>query len=188
MEQTTSQVLSLIYMVLIPFIPNDSLRYVMLVLAPFSFVVYLVYHNTPSRQVARLDASVKEINALVETAMKECKRDPRFVYETELKLIETKYNVSTLRTRAIGMKYISWNVYPYHLKGIASSIEQCRREMEDSHSSILLALELARQQKYREEIGQKMATLASNFQLDIDRAPVVDEAFSGPAVVFKVCP
>jgi hypothetical protein len=88
MKEITSQVLSLVSVVVIPFIPNDSLRSVILVLTPLFFAAYLAYHNTPNRQVARLDASIKDINALFETAVNECGRDPRFVYEAGLKLTE----------------------------------------------------------------------------------------------------
>ncbi|KAJ7905118.1 hypothetical protein B0H13DRAFT_2334203 [Mycena leptocephala] len=193
MKEITSQILSLVSVVVIPFIPNDSLRSVALVLAPLFFAAYLAYHNTPNRQVARLDASMKDINALFEMTVHECGRDPRFVYEAGLKLTEINYAVSALRTRSISMKYISWKMYPYHLKGIASSIERCRREMEELRSSILLALEYARQQKYRADIDRRMAILASTFTpgrrarpaVLQARAPFVVESSGERAIVFE---
>ncbi|KAF7342079.1 hypothetical protein MVEN_01795200 [Mycena venus] len=163
MKEITSQLLSLASMVIIPFIPNAILRYIMIILAPLSFAGYLVYHNTPDRRVARLDGCVKELNALFDTAAKECCRDPRFIHEGGLRLAEINYAVSTLRSRAISIQYTSWKRYLCHLRAIMSSIEGCRREIEEFRTSISLALEFARQQKYREDIGQMMSILESVF-------------------------
>ncbi|KAJ7846093.1 hypothetical protein B0H14DRAFT_2773425, partial [Mycena olivaceomarginata] len=80
-EHLASQVLSLLSLILIPFIPNSTLRYIAVVLASVSLVAYLVYHNTPTRQVGRLDAAAKEVNTLFEAATGECIADPRFVHE-----------------------------------------------------------------------------------------------------------
>ncbi|KAF8178118.1 hypothetical protein K438DRAFT_1844589 [Mycena galopus ATCC 62051] len=77
------------------------------------------------------------------------------------------YAVSTLRSRVINMKYTPWKVYPNYLRAIASSIKECRREIEELRSTILLALECARQQRYSEDIQHRMATLASAFPEDM---------------------
>ncbi|KAJ7326237.1 hypothetical protein DFH08DRAFT_335255 [Mycena albidolilacea] len=87
-EQLTTQVLSLLSLVLIPFIPSSTLQYIAVVLTSISLAVYLAYHNTPTRQVGRLDAATKEVNTLFEVATRECAADPRFVYEAGLKLAE----------------------------------------------------------------------------------------------------
>jgi hypothetical protein len=88
MKELTSQVLSLLSVILIPFISNSILRYLAVVLASLSLVAYLVHHNIPTRQVDRLDAAAKEVNALFEAATAECVADPRFVHEAGLKLTE----------------------------------------------------------------------------------------------------
>jgi hypothetical protein len=85
-EQLASQVLSLLSLILIPFISNSTLRYIALVLVFISLAAYLVYQNTPTRQVDRVDAAAKEVNTLFEVATGECVADPRFVYEAGLKL------------------------------------------------------------------------------------------------------
>ncbi|KAJ7326235.1 hypothetical protein DFH08DRAFT_968151 [Mycena albidolilacea] len=162
-EHLASQVLSLLSLILIPFIPNSTLQYITVVLASVSLVAYLVYHNTPTRQVNRLDGAAKEINTLFEAVTVECVADPRFMYEAGLKLTETNYAISTLRSRTLSMKPMSWKRYAYHLRAIASSIEECRRELEELRSSILLALECARQQRYQEDIHRRTATLDSAF-------------------------
>ncbi|KAJ7793469.1 hypothetical protein B0H14DRAFT_2926650, partial [Mycena olivaceomarginata] len=136
-EHLASQVLSLLSLIFIPFIPDSTLRYIAVVLASVSLVAYLVYHNTPTRQVDRLDAAAKEVNALFEAATAECVADPRFVYETGLKLTETNYTISTLRSRTLSMRPMSWKGCAYRLRAIASSIEECRRKLEELQSSIL---------------------------------------------------
>ncbi|KAJ7026536.1 hypothetical protein C8F04DRAFT_1124903 [Mycena alexandri] len=95
--------------------------------------------------------------------MTECARDPHFLCETGLKLTETNYTLSTLRARTIGMKYIPWKAYPYQLITIGWALYDCRRDMEDLRSSILLALEFSRQQIFREDIEHRLGTLASAF-------------------------
>ncbi|KAJ7792238.1 hypothetical protein B0H14DRAFT_3890067, partial [Mycena olivaceomarginata] len=162
-EQLTSQILSLLSLVLIPFIPSSTLQYIAVVLTSISLAVYLAYYNTPTRQVGRLDAAAKEVNALFEVATGECVADPRFVYKAGLRLSEMNYTVSTLRLRTIGMKYMSWKGYAHHLRAIASPIEECRRELEELRSSVLLALECARQQRYREDIDRRTVTLDNAF-------------------------
>jgi hypothetical protein len=94
-EHLASQVLSLLSLILIPFIPDSTLRYIAVVLASVSLVAYLVYHNTPTRQVGRLDTAAKEVNALFEMATAECVADPRFVYEAGLKLTEYDPHIGT---------------------------------------------------------------------------------------------
>ncbi|KAJ7792243.1 hypothetical protein B0H14DRAFT_3563994 [Mycena olivaceomarginata] len=177
-EQLTSQVLSLLSLILIPFIPNSTLRYLAVVLASVSLVAYLVHHNIPARQVSRLDAAAKKVNTLFEVATSECVADPRFVYEAGLKLTELNYAVSTLRSRTLSMRSMSWRDYAYRLRAIASSIEECRRELEELRSSVLLALECARQQRYREDIDRRTATLDSAFSGGQNPA---SSAVTGPA-------
>ncbi|KAJ7120949.1 hypothetical protein C8R44DRAFT_787047 [Mycena epipterygia] len=137
-----SPILSLVSVVLVPFIPNNTLRYIALVIVPFWFIAYLVYHNTPSAQLAGLDTAIKELNKLLSTVVNECARNPRFIYEAGLKLADRqdKACVSGLRTRIISMKFTTWKAYPYHLRRI-------------------LALEWVRQQKFQEDINQRKATL-----------------------------
>ncbi|KAJ7757119.1 hypothetical protein B0H16DRAFT_1538151 [Mycena metata] len=163
MKDKTSQILSVVSLVLLPFIPNDILRYIMLVFVPISFTAYHLYDNTPHRWVAKLDTSMEEVGAAFDIAVAECGRDPRFLCETGLKLTEINYTLSTLRARKISMKYIPWKAYPYELITIAWSINDCRRNMEDLRSSILLALEELRQQMFKEDIDHRLATLANVF-------------------------
>jgi hypothetical protein len=94
-EQLASQVFSLLSLILIPFIPNSTLRYIALVLVFISLAAYLVYQNTPRCQVDRLDAAAKEVNTLFEVATAECVADPRFVYETGLELTEYDPHIGT---------------------------------------------------------------------------------------------
>jgi hypothetical protein len=94
-EHLASQVLSLLSLILVPFIPNSTLQYIALVLVFISLAAYLVYQNTPTRQVDRLDAAAKEVNALFEAVTVECVADPRFVYEAGLKLTEYDPHIGT---------------------------------------------------------------------------------------------
>ncbi|KAJ6481822.1 hypothetical protein C8R45DRAFT_1215634 [Mycena sanguinolenta] len=163
MKDNTSQLISLLCIAIIPFIPNNILRLFTLIFTVLTLAAYLVYDNTPSRQVTRLDASANEINALFDTAASECTRDPRFMHQAGLKLSEINYTVSTLRSRAMSMEHTPWRAYLYHLVATVSSIKECRRDIEELRSSVLFALERARQQRYREDIDRQKATLASAF-------------------------
>ncbi|KAJ7120966.1 hypothetical protein C8R44DRAFT_877281 [Mycena epipterygia] len=184
-----SQILSLVSVVLIPFIPNNTLRYIALVIGPFSFFAYLVYHNIPSTQLAGLDTTIKELDKLLSIAVNECARNPRFIYEAGLKLAETKLAVSDLRTRIMSMKFITLKTYPYHLRRILHSIDECRRDIKGLRASISLALELARQQKFQEDINQRKETLESTFS-GARRAEILEDALvesprERPNVVFE---
>ncbi|KAJ7507365.1 hypothetical protein B0H11DRAFT_201579 [Mycena galericulata] len=135
----------------------------------FSFTAHIVYHNSATCQVDRLETSVKKIEEVFDMAVNECTRDPRFVYEAGLKLTETKYVVSSLRTRTIDAKGIAWKKYPHHLRGLALSIKECRRDLEDLRASISLALESARRQKFKEDYGQRKATIDQSFPDDANQ-------------------
>ncbi|KAJ7031551.1 hypothetical protein C8F04DRAFT_1262662 [Mycena alexandri] len=175
MKDITSQILYFASVVLIPFIPNDILRSIMFALVPLVFTACLVHHNTPHRWVERLDASMKEVNDHWKKAIEDCARDPRFIHETNLKLSEIKYALSTLRTRTISMQFIPWRIYPYYIITIGWAINRCRRDMERVRSSILLALERGRQQVFQQDIDQKKATLVSAFPGAFDATAVVGE-------------
>ncbi|KAJ7026533.1 hypothetical protein C8F04DRAFT_1238543 [Mycena alexandri] len=163
MKDKASQILSVVSLVLLPFIPNNIQRYIMLVFVPISFTAYHLHNNMPHRWVEKLDTSMEEIDTVFDTAMTECARDPHFLCETGLKLTETNYTLSTLRARTIGMKYISWKVYSLPVHHHRLAINDCRRDMEDLRSTILLALEHARQQVFQEDIAHRKTTLATAF-------------------------
>ncbi|KAJ6591219.1 hypothetical protein DFH09DRAFT_1358574 [Mycena vulgaris] len=186
MRDTISPILSLCSMVLIPFIPNNIMRYVALVLALLFSAVYLVFHSCPTSQVVRLDAFIKEIDVLFNIAVNECTRDPQFIYEAGLKLVELKYAVSSLRTGIISTKYIPWKKYLHHLVRLASSITECWREMNDLRVAVTLALEFARRQKFEDDIKHRTATIVRNFLEEfLEDARVRDESGGERPIVFE---
>ncbi|KAJ7177845.1 hypothetical protein C8R46DRAFT_1075102 [Mycena filopes] len=135
MNDLTSQVLSLASMILIPFIPNDILRDIMLVLAPLFFVARLVHHNTPHRQVENLDASATDLQTLFSTAVDQCARDPCFVHETGWKLAEWVSIVGF--ALVVDRTFFRVNItVSTHLVAIMRAIGRCRRDMEDHNRSL----------------------------------------------------
>ncbi|KAJ7789937.1 hypothetical protein B0H14DRAFT_2626634 [Mycena olivaceomarginata] len=122
-------------LVLIPFIPSSILQYIAVCTYLHLSCCVPGLPQPPTRQIGRLDAAAK------------------------MKL----RGIGLCAYEHIGMKYMSWKGYAHHLRAIASSIEECRRELEELRSSVLLALECARQQRYREDIDRKTATLDNTF-------------------------
>jgi hypothetical protein len=86
MNEITSQVLSIGLVTLAAFIPNDTLRYTVLVVTLLAISTYLVHHSTPCAQVKKVEASLKGIEALFGVVMKECVSDPHFIAEEGLRL------------------------------------------------------------------------------------------------------
>ncbi|KAJ7701852.1 hypothetical protein B0H17DRAFT_1128071 [Mycena rosella] len=158
-----SQHLTLTLTVLIQLIPNNTMRYIALVFASLSFAIYLILHKSPTCQVAGLDISIKHTEELFRTAVDECTRDPRFIFEAGLKLTEAKYVISSLHTKTINTKYGTWRMYPYHLTRLVLSIRKCQQEMKALWSAIVLELECARQENFQEDIKQKVASIARAF-------------------------
>ncbi|KAJ7491017.1 hypothetical protein FB451DRAFT_1361708 [Mycena latifolia] len=165
MENLFSQVLSLVSVLLIPFVVNDIMRYIALVLASLITASYLVCYNSPTCRIVRLDASLKEVGTLLTTAANEFPRDPRFKWEGVLawELDELKNTVSALHTSAINMKYVAWKEYAHDLLQLSLSLSECRREIADLQASTLIALESARQQKLEEDFNDRMAALIGTF-------------------------
>ncbi|KAJ7173125.1 hypothetical protein C8R43DRAFT_681758 [Mycena crocata] len=146
----TSQALSLASVVLVSFIPNDILRYIALLLTLLAFVAYLIWNNTPDRQVSRIDAALKVIDALFHSAANECARDPRFIYEAGLKL-----------TDGIQSAHSGYRHEIYRLKAMSTPFQKPytdhrRVRARNLQTSFQLALECTRQQTYREDIGHKI--------------------------------
>ncbi|KAJ7242111.1 hypothetical protein C8J57DRAFT_1244342 [Mycena rebaudengoi] len=146
-SESPSQLLSFALIALTTFIPNDSLRYIVLASTLLSLGGYTVFANNLSSQAARCETVMKEIEALFVTVTKECARDLRFITEAGLQLT---FN-------------ITWRAYPLHLRLVLLSITECRRNFGELRSSMQLAfqvaLEHARQQAYIEDINQKRRTL-----------------------------
>ncbi|KAJ7792265.1 hypothetical protein B0H14DRAFT_3890084 [Mycena olivaceomarginata] len=173
-EQLTSQVFSLLSLILIPFIPNSTLRYIAVVLASISLVAYLVYHNTPTRQVDRLDAAAKEVNTLFETGLKLTEYDPHIGTGALADYIQAELRGVDPAFTTLSMRPMSWKGYAYRLRAITSSIEEWRRELEELRSSILLALECARQQRKE----QSPASSSAVHEQAPDERPAVFERMS----------
>ncbi|KAJ7628677.1 hypothetical protein FB45DRAFT_1059390 [Roridomyces roridus] len=153
-------VLPLVSAAFIPFIPDDLLRYVALAIAGLSVAGHWVRRTY---QIAGLDTSLKMIEELFDLASKECTRNPRFIYQAALRLVEKKLAVSNLRTEMIEVKRVSWRRYPQFVRNVALSMTQCRREMKELRCWIQLELESARQQRYMEDISHKKAALNQIF-------------------------
>ncbi|KAJ7628618.1 hypothetical protein FB45DRAFT_1059345 [Roridomyces roridus] len=147
----------------IPFIPNDVLRNTALAIAVLTLVGHLLHRTSPKRQIDALDKVVQNVEEIFDMATKECSTDPRFIHTTGLKLAEIKYAVSSLRTKTIDGENISWKEYYQYRRGLARLVKQCRGELQDLQSSMLITLECARRDKYKEDINSRKATLNRMF-------------------------
>jgi hypothetical protein len=86
MDNLPSQLLSFVLIALTTFIPNDSLRYIVLASTLLSLGGYAGFANNLSSQAARCETIMQEIEALFITVTKECARDLRFITEVGLQL------------------------------------------------------------------------------------------------------
>ncbi|KAJ7628604.1 hypothetical protein FB45DRAFT_918729 [Roridomyces roridus] len=155
--------LPLLSAALIPSIPNDVLRNAALAIAALSLVGHLLHRTSPKRQIDALNKVVQNIEEIFDMATKECSTNPWFIHTTGLKLVEIKYAVSSLRTKTIDGEHISRKEYYKYRRGLARSVKRCRGEAQDLQSSILIALESARRDKYKEDINTRKATLDRTF-------------------------
>ncbi|KAJ7792239.1 hypothetical protein B0H14DRAFT_3160339, partial [Mycena olivaceomarginata] len=130
MNNFLSQLLSFAPIILVPFIPNDALRYITLAVTFVAFVAYILRRNTLGSRVGKLEDSMREMEDLFSTAADECDRDPYFLAETGLKLATLRYRVSTIRTRSLGRKSVPWKKYLPYLRDIARCIRDCQQELK----------------------------------------------------------
>ncbi|KAJ6588524.1 hypothetical protein B0H19DRAFT_1099823 [Mycena capillaripes] len=86
MNTILSQLLSLAPVALIPFIPNDALRYITLGVTFVAFAAYFLRQNTLSSRVDRVEASLWDLEELFTMALEECGREPYLLAEAGLKL------------------------------------------------------------------------------------------------------
>ncbi|KAJ7767354.1 hypothetical protein B0H14DRAFT_3592062 [Mycena olivaceomarginata] len=101
---------------LIPFIPNDALRYITLAATLVTLVVYFLRRNTLGSRVGKLEDSMREMEDLFSTAADECDRDPYFLARTGLKL---------------AMKSVPWKKYLPYLRDSTRCIRDCQQELKE---------------------------------------------------------
>ncbi|KAJ7120987.1 hypothetical protein C8R44DRAFT_920575 [Mycena epipterygia] len=148
MNPILSQLLSFAPVALIPFIPNGILRYISIGIAAFAFAAYFLYQNAPRSRARRLEASVKEVDELFNMIVDECSTDPHFIADIALRL-----------ATMLNTKHVTWKKYPFHLQSLVRITRECRQELGDLRSSISLALEARRQEKYMQEISHRITSL-----------------------------
>ncbi|KAJ7789936.1 hypothetical protein B0H14DRAFT_3571719 [Mycena olivaceomarginata] len=159
MNNFLSELLSFTPVTLIPFIPNDALRYITLAVTFVVFIACLLRRNTLGSRVGKLEHSMREMEDLFSRAADECDRDPYFLAETGLKLATLRYRVSTIRTRSLSRKSVPWKKYLSYLRDIARCIRDCQQDLKELRWSTSLALESLRQDKYLEDLRNRRASL-----------------------------
>ncbi|KAJ7767367.1 hypothetical protein B0H14DRAFT_3165170 [Mycena olivaceomarginata] len=172
MNNFLSQLLSFAPVTVVPFIPNDALRYITLGVTLVVFVAYLLRRNTLGSRVGKLEDSMREMEDLFSTAADECDRDPYFLAETGLKL-------ATLLSR----KSVPWKKYLPYLREITRCIRDCQQELKElrwSTSTILKKDEL----EERVQVARRWTfPLANGACLVHDGAPPVQAVWLATAAL-----
>ncbi|KAJ7792242.1 hypothetical protein B0H14DRAFT_2931965 [Mycena olivaceomarginata] len=163
MKNFLSQLLSFAPVTLIPFIPNDALRYITLAITLVTLIVYFLHRNTLGSRFSELQDSMREMEELFGTVADECNRDPYFLAETGLKLATLRYRVSTIRTRSLSRKSVPWKKYLPYLRDIVRCIRDCQQDLKELRWSTSLALESLRQDKYLEDLRHRRTSLHRTF-------------------------
>ncbi|KAJ7123728.1 hypothetical protein C8R44DRAFT_735359 [Mycena epipterygia] len=151
-------------------VSGSTFGYMCLGLACASPAIYVVYHQLPSKKLARLEDSIKVAEGILKRAKEDCARDHVDLLDLENRLLQLKFSVSEIRSqmldepgvpslfesnvvldRGLSVRiagcYGSLKKYLQTIRGITKSISKCRKEVEKIHTSTLCIIEEERRRK-----------------------------------------
>ncbi|KAJ7026540.1 hypothetical protein C8F04DRAFT_1267909 [Mycena alexandri] len=163
MPDLVLQLLPLALAPLAALVPNGVQRGIIFTAAGLYFGGFVVLPNLPSAKMKNLERSIEDTVQIHATAVRELEKNPRFVTELSLRLVQLKFAESTIRSKILTSKDIAWRGYVQHLRGLSVHISECERDARDIRTVALMALECNRQTRYAEDIAQKRTILDTAF-------------------------
>ncbi|KAJ7490467.1 hypothetical protein FB451DRAFT_1552181 [Mycena latifolia] len=156
-DNLISQLQSSILLASLSLIPNDTLRYTLLVIAAGVAVVCVIHLKRPSTQLSQLDHDVSKTENIIRDAKLNCPRDLLGLTAKGVRLLEIKRSASMIQCRLLEMNNLTWKKY----RILSRDISNCAKDVEKIRTAVQLIVEAERQRKYTDDINETEATLTS---------------------------
>ncbi|KAJ7141468.1 hypothetical protein C8R44DRAFT_867088 [Mycena epipterygia] len=140
-------------------IPNDALRYTLLVITTCLTLIYVIHLKRPSTQLHQLEDMIKRTDVIIRDATSYCARDLFHLAEKGVRLLEVKRSASMIHCRVLeaNSNTLTWKKY----QAFSRDIAECAKMVENIQTAVQLIVEAERQRKFTEDINETETILTS---------------------------
>ncbi|KAJ7441422.1 hypothetical protein FB451DRAFT_1441280 [Mycena latifolia] len=155
-DNLISQLQSSLLLGALSLIPNNALRYTLLI-AACAALFYVIHLKRPSTQLNQLEDTIQQTEEIIRDAKLHCPRDLLSLTEGGLRVLEVKRSASVMQCRLLETTTFTWKKY----RILSRDISNCARHVEKIRTADQLIVEAERQRKYTDDINETQAMLAS---------------------------
>ncbi|KAJ7483200.1 hypothetical protein FB451DRAFT_101862 [Mycena latifolia] len=135
-------------------IPNNALRYTLLVIAVCLAFLYAGHLERPSTQLRQLEDIVQKTDEIIRDAQLYCARDLLSLTEMRVRLLEVKRSASMIKYRLLETTILTWKDYRFFSREISA----CVKIVKNIRTSVKLIEEAERQRRYTDETTLRALT------------------------------
>ncbi|KAJ7490574.1 hypothetical protein FB451DRAFT_1389355 [Mycena latifolia] len=156
-DNLISQLQSSLLLGALSLIPNNALRYTLLMIAACAALFYVIHLKRPSTQLNQLEDTIQQTEEIIRDAKLHCPRDLLSLTEGGLRVLEVKRSASVMQYRLLETTTFTWKKY----RILSRDISNCARHAEKIWTAVQLIVEAERQRKYTDDINETQAMLTS---------------------------
>ncbi|KAJ7133596.1 hypothetical protein C8R44DRAFT_730723 [Mycena epipterygia] len=155
-DNHVSQLQSSILLATLSLIPNDALRYTLLLVTACLTLLYVIQFKRPSSQLRQLENTVKQTEEIIGDAKLYCPRDLLSLAEEGVRLLKVKRSASMIQCRMLEVDTLTWKKY----RVLSRDIADCSNSIKKIQIAVQLILEAERQHKFTQGINETEPILA----------------------------
>ncbi|KAJ7607558.1 hypothetical protein FB45DRAFT_947911 [Roridomyces roridus] len=143
-------------------LPQAVLSYTGISIVLALAIFYMAYRQIPSEKLARLTSQMGVDEKLLDEAKTRCPRTMRGLLELEERLLQVKRTASEVKIRLLKAEEEEvWKDYLQTIREVMQTISDCRIDMKEIRTDILVIMEEETQRKLSEGVNKTRVTLAT---------------------------
>ncbi|KAJ7819238.1 hypothetical protein B0H13DRAFT_2682592 [Mycena leptocephala] len=173
-------------------LPSITSRYVFLVLACISFILYASRRWGPAQKFTKLEDVIKALEETLERAKAASSyaRNHIEVINAGCRLLQVKLSASKIQSHLLEMGSATWKTYFKNIRAISRTIDQCAKEVKEIQTAMLLIIEEERQRKLTEGIKESQEVLGTvvlrhAYRRSGSEAHVFQESYRSVSIEFQ---
>ncbi|KAJ7490463.1 hypothetical protein FB451DRAFT_1552179, partial [Mycena latifolia] len=139
-------------------IPNNALRYTLLVISACLALLYAVHLKRPSDKLRQLEDIVQKTEEIIRDAKLYCARDFLSLAEMGVRLLEVKRSASMIKCRLLETTTLTWKKY----RLFSRDISDCVKIVMNIQTTVELIVEAELQRRYTDDINETEIILRAN--------------------------
>ncbi|KAJ7921295.1 hypothetical protein B0H13DRAFT_1866897 [Mycena leptocephala] len=156
MGDNVAQLLPSMFIGSLSLIPNDTLRYSVLLTAGLG-LIYVLHLERPSVQLRQLDDTINKTEEIIQNAKALCSRDLLRLIAEGVRLLEIQRSASIIQCRILETNTFTWKKY----RLLSRVIADCTKGVKKIRITVQLIVEAERQRKFTDDINATEAFLRS---------------------------